>query len=204
MRLTFKGYAVAATVILMTISFFLNLSYKHRVERLESENEAVSRSLESALKGADTYRTKAGQLAYSIGAIELKASELEKLRSADAELIKSLRIDKKRLQTAISVEALIKDTVKVPLRDTVVIGDNKVDTLKSLSYHTEVFNIEGSINGYSFDGTISARIGLKIYEHIVPKKFLFFKFGVKSRRLEVVPSSNDIKIINVEYTKIKE
>ena len=154
------------------------------------------------------YKTKDSLNVASVGQLELKLSELNRFRAEDMKLIETLQVDKKRLlqittaqtQTIYELHGTFHE--KIDYSDSLKI---KVDTLRCIAIENYWYDMTGCINkNFEFDGTFEDRQEVKYIEHIVPKKFLFIKWGCKERRQEIVLLNPHSKITKAEYITIRK
>ncbi|MCU6769802.1 hypothetical protein OCV73_12715 [Barnesiella propionica] len=67
------------------------------------------------------------------------------------------------------------------------------------------FALNGCINkNNEFSGIFENRDSLIYVEHIVPKKFLFIKWGGKERKQEIISKNLNTKILSAEYISIRK
>lgn len=154
----------------------------------------------------EAYKANDSLNVVSIGRLELKLSEYKKYRADDLELISSLKVDKKRLEQITTAQTQTTYELKGSVRDSIVYVDNYiVDTLRCLDIANKWFDLHGCIKKKNeFSGTFENRDSLVYVEHVVPKKFLFIKWGVKERRQEILSKNPNTKIVNAEYISIRK
>lgn len=84
--------------------------------------------------------------------------------------------------------------------DTIIYRDNFIpDTLKCINVDTKWVSLDGCIYDKVFTGGIECRDSLIVVEHVVPRKFLFFKWGCKEKRVDVVSRNPNNRILCVDY-----
>jgi hypothetical protein len=80
-----------------------------------------------------------------------------------------------------------------------------MDTLRCIEIINKWFNLSGCIDANSkFAGRFENRDSLLYVEHIIPKKFLFIKWGIKERRQEIVFQNPHTKIMGLEYITVRK
>lgn len=199
-----KIYIILGIVIISlagTTAFLTNRLKKEKAEKeLYQKNTAVLMAKVEAYKANDSLNV------VSIGRLELKLSEYKKYRAEDLELISSLKVDKKRLEQITTAQTQTIYELKGSVRDSIVYVDNYiVDTLRCLDIANKWFDLHGCINKKKeFSGTFENRDSLVYVEHVVPKKFLFIKWGVKERKQEILSKNPNTKIVNAEYISIRK
>jgi len=177
-----------------------------RLKKEKAEKELYQKNTDVLMGKVEAYKANDSLNAVSIGRLELKLSEYKKYRADDLELISSLKVDKKRLEQITTAQTQTIYELKGSVRDSIVYVDNYiVDTLRCLDIANKWFDLHGCINKKNeFSGTFENRDSLVYVEHIVPKKFLFIKWGVKERKQEILSKNPNTKIVNAEYISIRK
>jgi hypothetical protein len=184
-----------------TIAYFSERLKKEKAEKgLYQKNTDVLMGKVAAYQANDSLNI------VSIGMLELKLSEYKKYREEDMKLISALNIDKKRLEKITTAQTQTIYELQGSVRDSIVYRDNYIiDTLRCLDIVNKWFDLNGCINKKNeFSGTFENRDSLVYVEHVVPKKFLFIKWGVKERKQEILSKNPNTKIVNAEYISIRK
>lgn len=139
-------------------------------------------------------RTQSGRPRASVQAITLKTSDLK--RSPDSLLAvnkKELKIKNSRIMAAATTSTTTKVDVKVAIRpvphDTCsrsLSGLYRPPDVSQVSWSDPWITLRGDIEGDSMRVHIESRDTLQMVVHRVPKKFLFFRYGTKGVRMNVV------------------
>ena len=177
----------------------------HRLKKEKAEKELYQKNTDVLMGKVEAYKANDSLNVVSIGRLELKLSEYKKYRADDLELISSLRVDKKRLEQITTAQTQTIYELKGSVRDSIVYDNYIVDTLRCLDIANKWFDLHGCINKKNeFSGTFENRDSLVYVEHVVPKKFLFIKWGVKERKQEVLSKNPNTTIVNAEYISIRK
>lgn len=139
-------------------------------------------------------RTQSGRPRASVPAITLKTSDLK--RNPDSLLAvnrKELKIKNSRIMAAATTSTTTQVDVKVAIRpvphDTCsrsLSGLYRPPDVSQVSWSDPWITLRGDIEGDSMQVHIESRDTLQMVVHRVPKKFLFFRYGTKGVRMEVV------------------
>lgn len=139
-------------------------------------------------------RTQSGRPRASVQAITLKTSDLK--CTPDSLLAvnrKELKIKNSRIMAAATTSTTTKVDVKVAIRpvphDTCsrsLSGLYRPPDVSQVSWSDPWITLRGDIEGDSMQVHIESRDTLQMIVHRVPKKFLFFRYGTKGVRMEVV------------------
>jgi hypothetical protein len=192
------------TAILLALIIILGISNKKKA----SENKALKSNVSTLIEGVEQYTIQDSLQVATIADLELSLSQYKKYMEEDEKLIHSLKIDNKRLRGVISTQtesyykhtAVLRDSVKM-----LSTGDS-VPTpihIKTASYSDRWHSLNVTIEGDSLDYILKTKESLLITNHIVPKRFLFIKYGCKEVRTDVVSKSPYAEDINVESITIR-
>lgn len=139
-------------------------------------------------------RTQSGRPRASVQAITLKTSDLK--RNPDSLLAvnrKELKIKNSRIMAAATTSTTTQVDVKAAIQavhhDTCsrLSGPYRPpDVSQMVSWSDPWITLRGNIEGDSMQMHIESRDTLQMIVHRVPKKFLFFRYGTKGVRMEVV------------------
>lgn len=162
----------------------------------------------SALTGSlDHYRTIAGESAASVEALRLHTAELERLRSEDAALIRSLQLQLKRVESVTTTAIEGEYEIVAPLAsDTLTLTDSmpQPTAIKHFEWSDGWATVRGRIAEDSVSCEIATIDTLHQIIHRVPRKFLFFRFGTKALRQEIISSNPHNKVVYAEYIEVEK
>ena len=194
MRKYLAIYAIVATAVIVVGAKYL---LKENA-RLENNNYALIESVK-------TYRTKADESAASVQVLRLKVGEYEELRAADAERIRKLKIKLKRLESASKSVTKTAVDITVPLRDTVILRDTLRlhDTVRLFRWRDSWVTVDGVIDNDSVSCSVSSVDTLHQIIHRIPRRFLFFRYGTKAIRQEIVSSNPHTEVVYSEVVSFK-
>lgn len=194
MRKYLAIYAIVATAVIVVGAKYL---LKENA-RLENNNYALIESVK-------TYRTKADESAASVQVLRLKVGEYEELRAADAERIRKLKIKLKRLESASKSVTKTAVDITVPLRDTVILRDTLRlhDTVRLFRWRDSWVTVDGVIDNHSVSCSVSSVDTLHQIIHRIPRRFLFFRYGTKAIRQEIVSSNPHTEVIYSEVVSFR-
>lgn len=139
-------------------------------------------------------RTQSGRPRASVSAITLKTSDLK--RNPDSLLAvnrKELKIKNSRIMAAATTSTTTQVDVKAAIQavphDTCsrsLSGLYRPPDVSQVSWSDPWITLRGDIEGDSMQVHIESRDTLQMIVHRVPKKFLFFRYGTKGVRMDVV------------------
>ena len=183
-------------ILLVLIPLALVMALKECYE-LMGESERTKENQDVLLHNGrvEIGRTQSGRPRASVQAITLKTSDLK--RRPDSLLAvnkKELKIKNSRIMAAATISTNTQVDVKAAIRpvthDTcsrILSGSYRPpDVSQTVSWSDPWITLRGEIEGDSMQVHIESRDTLQMIVHRVPKKFLFFRFGTKGIRMEVV------------------
>ena len=176
--------------------------------KLKSENEILQTNVGTLLTGAEQYKVKDSLQVATIANLELSISEYRRYNAEDKKLLESLKIDNNRLKGIIKTQTesfyeqttLLRDSVKMLLSpDSVEVPVN----IKTARFADQWHSLNVTIQGDSLNYKLRTKESLLITNHVVPKRFLFFKFGCREVRTEVLSKNPYVGDIQVESITIR-
>ena len=140
-------------------------------------------------------QTQSGKPMASVSAIILKPSSLKHTPdSLLAATSKDLKIKPRRMVAAIRTSSLATADIRAAITTDSIY--DKIDkdsnvflftrSPQHVSWSDPWMSLRGTIRGDSFTARIESRDTLQMIIHRIPKKFLFFRYGTKGVRMEVV------------------
>ena len=198
-----KIYLIGGIVLTVSIAAIGILSNSLKVvteERdIQRKNvETLFTDVENSLKAA------------TIADLQLTLSQYKRFREEDAELISDLKVDNKRLQGVVTTQTESYYNHTAILRDSVrILVARQPDSIKipilvkTANYSDEWHTLNITIDGDSLNYRLRTRESLIITNHVVPKRFLWFRFGCKEVRTDVVSKNPYVEKIDVESIMLK-
>lgn len=190
---------VYANIVLVISVLVLSFSLNNAKE----EKKRLTNNQESLLSDIQYYKTESGKNAASVQKLELTKSELEKHCIDLTQTVEDLGIKVKRLQSVANTITKTEVEIQTVVRDSIVYRDRPVN-LKIINWKDPWISLDGVMDGKNFSAKIESIDTLSHVAHRVPKKFLFFRFGTKAVRLEVVNKNPHSQIIYTEYIELKK
>lgn len=191
-----KLYFTIALMLIACTFFALELERsKEKCERLE-HNQA------SLLEQAEYYKTEAGKSAASVQELTLTRQEVEAHCVELTKMVDELGIKLKRVQQATTTAMESKVEIRTIVKDSIVYVNNNTDTMKSFIWSDAWTNVSGTLQNDEAKIAVHSVDTIRQIIHRVPKRFLWFRFGTKAIRQEVVSCNPHNKIVFSEYMSI--
>lgn len=144
-----------------------------------SENRRLSNSLTAAMADVQYYKTQDGFTAAKIQALELNASEFERLCDSQATVIKNLGLKLNRVLSSSETSYEVSDSLRIPLidKDTIFLRDTCL-IARGFEYKDANLTLSGVVADSIF---MSYNYTDTLYQvcYRVPRKFLFIRWGTK-------------------------
>lgn len=203
----FIGFIKVIFLVLIPLALVMAFKECHEL-RGKSERTKENQDILLHNGRVEIGRTQSGRPRASVQAITLKTSDLK--RSPDSLLAvnrKELKIKNSRIMAAattstttkVDVKAAIQpapqDTCSRPLSDSY----RPPDAPQTVSWSDSWITLRGRIEGDSMQVHIESRDTLQMIVHRIPKKFLFFRYGTKGVRMDVVSQNPHTQL---SYPKI--
>lgn len=168
------------------------------------DNQRLKTNQTNLMQGISIYRDKTGASVAEINSLTLEKSEFETLCIRQANEIKKLNIDIKRLKSYSQTEINTDVPITTILHDSVFIINNKVDTLRCINYKDSYFSINGCLNNDTLIGQVKNIDTLLQTVSIIPKhKFLWWNWGVKGLKQTIKSKNPYSTIISSEYIQMQ-
>lgn len=194
-----RKFLFIALVLLIGANIFL---FK-RLDIVKKERDRLDSNQAALLSDVEHYKTESGKNATSVLRLELTKNELEKKNKGLTKTVDDLNIKLKRIQAATTTATKTEIEIKTEVRDSIVYR-NQLDTLLNFRWRDSWIDLMGTIDKGVLSAKIESADTLHHIIHKIPKKFLFFRFGVKSIKMEVANSNPHNKITYTEYIELKK
>lgn len=148
------------------------------------------------------YRTKTGELVSSVEQLEMTVGELKRHRSELVGQLKSMKIRLRDVQSLSTTALENRVEVFVPIRDTIYVDTGMVVKAQSFHWSDAWTSIQGVIQNDSVRVKYQSRDTLLQVVRVVPKRFLFFRWGVKEIRQDVKVSNPNTIVTFSEFIDI--
>lgn len=203
-----KAYIIAAGILIILIAIIVALSA--RLKKVTADRDVQRKNVETLFTSVESYKVQDSLQAATIGDLQLTLKQYKQFRAEDAQLISNLKVDNKRLQGVVTTQtesyyqhtSALRDSVKMLI--TKVPDSIKVPIIvKTANFADAWHSLNIVIDGDSLNYRLRTKESLIITNHVVPKKFLWFKFGCKEVRTDVVSKNPYVESISLESITIK-
>lgn len=198
-----KKYLIIICLALAVLCAWLGQA----LSRCNKDRERLQNNQNALMQEVRLYETKLGESAASVQRLQLTKDELEGKYKAICQEAEDLGIKLKRLQSVSQTTTQAEIHAKAEIRDSIVYKPeiHLVDTLKAFCWKDPPWAfVDGVIDSGKVDLSISTNDTIIQIVHRVPKKFLFFRFGTKAIRQEVISKNPHNRIIYSEYIELEK
>ena len=203
-----KAYIIAAGILIILIAIIVALSA--RLKNVKADLDVQRKNVETLFTSVESYKVQDSLQAATIGDLQLTLKQYKQFRAEDAQLISSLKVDNKRLQGVVTTQTESYYQHTAALRDSVKMLTTKVPDsikvpiiVKTANFADAWHSLNIVIDGDSLTYRLRTKESLIITNHVVPKRFLWFKFGCKEVRTDVVSKNPYVESISLESITIK-
>ena len=146
--------------------------------------------------------TGTGNSHASTPALTLRSDEFKLSGDTLTKIARNVGIKPSRISDAATVGAVTHADIEVPVSHTppdtvlyMIPSDHPpADSLVCFSWHDAWMSLSGCVSDSLFRGTISSNDTLDIIVHRVPKRFLFFRFGCREVRMDIISRNPHTKL----------
>lgn len=206
MKITNKSVLCLLCCIVYVVLISFVAIQQGQINNIKAERDKYNNNAKSLLEQVDTLRNDSTMKAIQIRTLKLSLDEYKQYRSADAAVIKSLKIKLKNVQsvsnTGITVEVPIESPVQ---HDTVYLKNSTTVPIETIRYENEHIHFNGIIKNDSLKANFSVPITLTQIVHKVPKhKFLWWSWGCKGIKQIITCDNPYVNINYAEYIEIQK
>ncbi len=197
----FMIIAIATAVIIQLTSMLI---------KEKAECKRLSRNQEALIYQCKEYQSKSGKNAMSAMEQKLSYAELKKSYTDIIVKAEDLRIKVKRLQSASSSSTKTKIAFQAALRDSIIYRDRiltdtlykYLETIKTFQWRDPWVVCNGNIVNDSIRIDVTSNDTITTIVHRVPKRWLFFRWGTKAIKQEVICSNPHTRLTYTKYVKL--
>jgi hypothetical protein len=176
---------------------------------LARDRDRLSDNQHALMTDVQYYRTSDSLSAASVERLTLTNKELKESHAKLAGDIENLNLKLKRIQSISNTATETKYEFKTQFRDSIVVryvdSIPQIDTVRCVKYANAYIDFLGCIrSGDWLNVNIQTYDTLQTIVHRIPRKFLFFRWGTKAIRQEVVSRNPYSNITYTEYIELKK
>lgn len=188
--------------LLVALIFFVWLYFDAKAEQYRLKQ---NQSLLLHNGKVEITETNSGNSHASMPAITLRTDEFKQGRDTLAKVAKEVGIKPSRISDAATASTVTSADVETPVihpSNDSLCAHPPADSLVCFSWHDAWMSLSGCVSDSLFRGTITSADTLDIIVHRVPKRFLFFRFGCREVRMDIVSRNPHTRLSYARYYKI--
>ena len=188
-------FILILTALFIAASTLLYFSYES-AQKAKADALRQKQNVEVLNKNFKSYKNAHGQSVAQVEALNYTVSEL---KTNEADLYKKLKANKikpKQVQSIAQVGTASHIEFKTEIQ--------YIDTTKCFAYENEFYTVNGCFTSDSAAVVVETRDSLDIIPVIIPKKFLFIKYGIKGVELTVINSNPFSKLTYLKYIEMNK
>ncbi|MDR2906981.1 MAG: hypothetical protein LBU91_03200 [Bacteroidales bacterium] len=174
-----------------------------RCNHLRNENKRLSDNQTALLDAKNYFENCYGESQASVQQLVLTKNEFQKLETKLVDEIERLGIKIKRLESVSQTTSETDIEIKTIVKDSIVFVHGKTDTIRCFDYKDTWNTLMACEKNDTLTASLHIRDTLIQAVYREPKKFLFFRWGTKAIRQEIVSKNPYTKITYSEYISIK-
>jgi hypothetical protein len=200
------------------------------ISHVKAERDTYKSNTSALLGQANYYKVYLHDSlhAASMPEVSLRLAEYERYRAQDAADIAKLRLDKRRIQQVTTAKFRTSYHIDAPVKyidantvDSLGYGDGGIGrsrggqgisplptpelaSIPCINVIDPWYELHGCIINGRFVGNNISFQALDYVEHIIPHRFLFFKWGTKERRQEILSKNPYTRILACEFITIRK
>lgn len=150
--------------------------------------------------------TTSGNSRASTPALSLRPSEFKESGDTLAKVAKEAGIKPSRIAAAATAATTTHTDIVAPVRIVPSLPQTDSLTTRSnslcFSWHDAWLSLTGCVSDSTFRGSVSSTDTLDIIVHRVPKRFLFFRFGCKQVRMDIISRNPHTRLTYARYYRL--
>ena len=197
-----KGYIVSVIIVVASI-ISLVISVKS-CQNLKQENKRLESNQDALLSDITFYQTKDSLNVASIQQLELTNAEFKKYNADLVAEAKNLKLKVKNIESVSRTSTITLYDIEPQWRDSIVYRDGRIDTIRCVSYDDDYLSFYLCEEDSVTKSKIEIHDTIIQFVYTVPKKWWFFKWGVKAIRQDIYSKNPNTKISYTEYIVLKK
>lgn len=156
----------------------------------------------------DIKETTDGKSHASAPALTLRTSEFKDSGDTLTKVARQIGIKPSRISEAATAATTTAADITTPVwhtTDTATVSTDSLhrpDSLVCFSWHDSWMSLSGCVSDSIFRGSVTSTDTLDIIVHRIPKRFLFFRFGCKQVRMDIISRNPHTRLTYARYFQL--
>ena len=147
---------------------------------------------------ADITEMPNGRSRASVASLTLRPDEFRRSADSLVKIARQVGIRPSRISEASTAATSMQTTIETPIYRSSAVPDSSV----CLSWSDPWVSLSGCVTDSLFRGIVSTTDTLDIIVHRVPKRFLFFRFGCREVRMDIISRNPHTRLTYARYYKL--
>ncbi|EFB31730.1 hypothetical protein HMPREF0971_02010 [Segatella oris F0302] len=192
-------------VLLATLVFFICLYLDTAADR-DRIKQNQSLLLHNGM--VEISQTNTGNSHASATALTLRPSEFKDSGDTLAKVARQVGIKPSRISEAATAATTTSANITAPIWHSPDVASiataslHPADSLVCFSWHDAWLSLSGCVSESLFQGSVSSTDTLDIIVHRIPKRFLFFRFGCKQVRMDIISRNPHTRLTYARYYQL--
>lgn len=197
--------AGAFVALIVALAFFVQLYLDTAADR---DRIKQNQSLLLHNGTVEISETGTGNSHASAPALTLRPSEFKESGDTLAKVARQVGIKPSRISEAATAATSTSATITAPVwhsPDTASIPADSLhrpDSLICFSWHDSWLSLSGCVSDSTFRGSVTSTDTLDIIVHRIPKRFLFFRFGCKQVRMDIISRNPHTRLTYARFFQL--
>ncbi|PTL32413.1 histidine kinase [Prevotella sp. oral taxon 376] len=207
--------SVLATILMLVFAGLAVLAFRAYCD-MKADRDRLRENQNLLLHNGvvEITQTNAGRSHASTPAITLRPEEFRKSGDTLAKVSRQVDIKPSRISGAATAATSTRADIEAPLTSVQAdeLTSEPVDSqatrppvhpsTRCFSWHDPWLSLSGCVSDSVFRGTVSATDTLDIIVHRVPKRFLFFRFGCREVRMDIISRNPHTRLTYARYYRL--
>ena len=197
--------AGAFVALIVALAFFVQLYLDTAADRDRiKQNQSIL--LHNGV--VEISETGTGNSHASTPALTLRPSEFKESGDTLAKVARQVGIKPSRISEAATAATTTAADITAPVWHTTATATvstdslHRPDSLVCFSWHDSWMSLSGCVSDSLFRGSVSSTDTLDIIVHRIPKRFLFFRFGCKQVRMDIISRNPHTRLTYARYYQL--
>ncbi|MBS5895112.1 MAG: histidine kinase [Prevotella buccae] len=146
--------------------------------------------------------TGTGNSHASTPALTLRPSEFKESGDTLAKVARQVGIKPSRISEAATAATTTAADITAPVWHSPDTASIPADSLICFSWHDSWLSLSGCVSDSTFRGSVTSTDTLDIIVHRIPKRFLFFRFGCKQVRMDIISRNPHTRLTYARFFQL--
>lgn len=194
-------YLALIAALVFFVSLYLNTAADR--DRIKHNQNILFHNGTVEISETDTHNSHA-----SAPALTLNLQEFKESSDTLAKVARKIGIKPSRISETATVATTTSTHITAPVwhsSDTAAISTDRQhcpDSLMCFTWHDSWISLSGCVSDSTFRGLVTSTDTLDIIVHRIPKHFLFFRFGCKQVRMDIISRNPHTKLTYARYFQL--